>query len=155
MGRRTSISRLLVGKEWRCSRREDVPAEAEHRRSPNSTAAQPIPEGRDVAPPCLGVSQAWAREGTKLFRTDHWQHGEATAEGMIAVLPFAEHFSSWQAAAATHSACSIPSVQVPVGLSWLPLVRCLGASPTMWSQRTEVFHTPRWKHHSRLHAGKW
>ncbi|RNC53171.1 hypothetical protein TcCL_ESM09523 [Trypanosoma cruzi] len=73
---------------------------------------------------------------------------------MIAVLPFAGHFSSGQAAAATHSACSIPSVQVPVGLSRLPLVRCLGASPTMWSQRPEKFHTPRWKHNSRLHAGQ-
>ncbi|KAF8303490.1 hypothetical protein TcYC6_0038590 [Trypanosoma cruzi] len=51
--------------------RADLPvAEAERRRDPNSTAAQPIPEGRDVVPPCLGVSQAWDREGTKLFRTD-------------------------------------------------------------------------------------
>ncbi|RNF00459.1 hypothetical protein TcG_12275 [Trypanosoma cruzi] len=74
---------------------------------------------------------------------------------MIAVLPFAEHFSSGQAAAATHSACSIPSVQIPVGMSRLPLVRCLSASPTMWSQRPEVFHTPWWKHHSQLHAGQW
>ncbi|RNC52545.1 hypothetical protein TcCL_ESM10206 [Trypanosoma cruzi] len=73
---------------------------------------------------------------------------------MIAVLPFAEHFSSGQAAAATHSVCYIPSVQIPVGLSRLPLVRCLGASPTMWSQWPEVFHTPRWKHHSQLHAGQ-
>ncbi|KAF5219066.1 hypothetical protein TcYC6_0020330 [Trypanosoma cruzi] len=73
---------------------------------------------------------------------------------MIAVLPFAVHFSSGQAAAATHSACSIPSVQIPVGLSRLPLVRCLGASPTMWSQWPETLHTPRWKHHSQLHAGK-
>ncbi|KAF5215109.1 hypothetical protein ECC02_012219 [Trypanosoma cruzi] len=73
---------------------------------------------------------------------------------MIAVLPFAEHFSSGQAAAATHSDCYIPSVHIPVGLSRLPLVRCLGASPTMWSQRPETLHTPRWKHHSQLHAGK-
>ncbi|RNE98468.1 hypothetical protein TcG_12886 [Trypanosoma cruzi] len=74
---------------------------------------------------------------------------------MIAVLPFAEHFSSWQAAAATHSACSIPSVQIPVGLSRLPLVRCLSAFPTMWSQWPEVLHTPWWKHHCQLHAGQW
>ncbi|KAF8304088.1 hypothetical protein TcYC6_0039670 [Trypanosoma cruzi] len=74
---------------------------------------------------------------------------------MIAVLPFAVHFSSGQAAAATHSACYIPSVQVPVGLSWLPLARCLGASPTMWSQWPETFHTPRWKHHSQLQAAQW
>ncbi|RNC31968.1 hypothetical protein TcCL_NonESM12339 [Trypanosoma cruzi] len=39
---------------------------------------------------------------------------------MIASLPFAEYFSSGQAAAATHSACSIPSVVIPVGLSRLP-----------------------------------
>ncbi|RNC51709.1 exo-alpha-sialidase [Trypanosoma cruzi] len=106
-------------------------AKAEHSRSPKSTAAQPIPEGGDVVPPCLGVSQALAREGTKLFRTDLWQHGEATTEGMIAVLPFAEHFSSGHAAAATHSACSIPSVLIPLELSRLPLLRCLSASPTM------------------------
>ncbi|RNC36934.1 hypothetical protein TcCL_Unassigned00010 [Trypanosoma cruzi] len=68
-------------------------AEAEHRRGPKSAAAQPIPKGRDVVPPCLGASQ-----DTKLFRTDLWQHGENTAKGMIAVLPFVEHFSSGQAA---------------------------------------------------------
>ncbi|RNC41450.1 hypothetical protein TcCL_NonESM08969 [Trypanosoma cruzi] len=73
---------------------------------------------------------------------------------MIAVLPFAEHFCSWQAAAATHSACSIPSVQVPVELPRLPLVRCRGASPSMWSQWPETLHAPRWKHHSQLHAGQ-
>ncbi|RNF00598.1 hypothetical protein TcG_11829 [Trypanosoma cruzi] len=128
------MSRLFFGKEWRCSRREDVAAEAEHRRGPSSTAAQPIPEGRKVAPPCLGVSQAWDREGTKLFHTGLWRHGENTAEGMIAVLPFAEHFSSGQAAAATHSACYIPSVRIHVGMSRLPLTQCLSAFPTMWSQ---------------------
>ncbi|RNE95425.1 hypothetical protein TcG_13409 [Trypanosoma cruzi] len=74
---------------------------------------------------------------------------------MIADLTFAEHVSSRQAAAETDSACSIPSVQIPVGLSRLPLVRCLGAFPTMWSQWPEVFHTPWWKHHSQLHAGQW
>ncbi|RNF10787.1 hypothetical protein TcG_09602, partial [Trypanosoma cruzi] len=63
--------------------------------------------------------------------------------GMIAALPFAEHFCSGQAAAATHSACSIPSVQIHVGMSRLPLVRCLGAFPTMWSQRPETFRTRR------------
>ncbi|RNC46478.1 hypothetical protein TcCL_NonESM03735, partial [Trypanosoma cruzi] len=47
----------------------------------------------DAVPPCLAASQAWAREGTKLLRTDHKQHGEVTAEGMIAVLPFADIFS--------------------------------------------------------------
>ncbi|KAF8281641.1 hypothetical protein TcYC6_0006980 [Trypanosoma cruzi] len=61
--RRTSTSRLLFGKEWRCSRREEVLAEAQHRRGPSSTAAQPIPEGRDVAPPCLGVSQDLGSRG--------------------------------------------------------------------------------------------
>ncbi|KAF8281769.1 hypothetical protein TcYC6_0006930 [Trypanosoma cruzi] len=45
--RRASTSRLLFGKEWRCSRREEVLAEAQHRRGPSSTAAQPIPEGRE------------------------------------------------------------------------------------------------------------
>ncbi|KAF8307127.1 hypothetical protein TcBrA4_0020840 [Trypanosoma cruzi] len=154
VGRRTSISSLLVGKEWRCSSQEEFAAEAVHRRAPNSTAAQPIPEGRDIVPPCLGESQAWDREGTKLFRTDHWQQYENTAKGMIAVFPFAEHFSSWQAAAAIHSACSIPSVVIPVGLSRLPLVWCLGAFPTMWSQWPEVCHTPRREHHSQLHAGQ-
>ncbi|RNE96967.1 hypothetical protein TcG_12787 [Trypanosoma cruzi] len=74
---------------------------------------------------------------------------------MIAVLPFAVHFSSFQRQPATHSACSIPSVQIPVGMSRLPLVRCLGASLTIWSQRPETLHTPRWKHHSQLHAGQW
>ncbi|KAF8289628.1 hypothetical protein TcBrA4_0139720 [Trypanosoma cruzi] len=88
------------------------------------------PRGQERGAPCLGASQAWDREGTKLFRTGLWQHGEAMAEGMIAVLPLAEQFSLWQAAAATHSACSTPSVQIPVGLSRLPLVRCLGAFPT-------------------------
>ncbi|RNF11881.1 hypothetical protein TcG_09115 [Trypanosoma cruzi] len=48
------------------------------------------------------------------------------AEGMIAVLPFVEYFSSWQVAAATHSACSIPSFHIHVGMSRLPLER--GAS---------------------------
>ncbi|ESS62358.1 hypothetical protein TCDM_09976 [Trypanosoma cruzi Dm28c] len=129
-------------------------AEAEHRRRPNSTAAQPIPVSGKLAPPCLGASQAWAQEGTKLLCTDLQQHGEATAEGMIAVLPFAGNFSSGQAAAATHSACYIPSVQIHVGMSRLPLVRCLGASPTMWSQRPETLHTPRCKHSSQLHAGQ-
>ncbi|KAF8304082.1 hypothetical protein TcYC6_0036830 [Trypanosoma cruzi] len=73
---------------------------------------------------------------------------------MIAVLPFAVHFSSWQAAAATHSACYIPSVQIPVGLSRLPLARCLGASPATRLQWPETFHTPRCKHRSQLHAGQ-
>ncbi|RNF14131.1 hypothetical protein TcG_08122, partial [Trypanosoma cruzi] len=86
--------------------------------------------------------------------TDLQRYGEATAEGMIAVLPFADIFSSGQAAAATHSACSIPSVQIPVGLSRLPLLRCLGAYPTVWSQWREALRTPRWKHHSQLHAEK-
>ncbi|RNF02234.1 hypothetical protein TcG_11318 [Trypanosoma cruzi] len=138
-----------------CDGRAFLPAaEAEHRRRPNSTAAQPIPVSGNVAPPCLGASQAWAREGTKLLCTDLQQHGETTAEGMIAVLPLAYNFSSGQAAAATHSACYIPSVQIHVGMSRLPLVRCLGASPTMWSQRPETLHTPRCKHSSQLHAGQ-
>ncbi|ESS62622.1 hypothetical protein TCDM_09706 [Trypanosoma cruzi Dm28c] len=47
------------------------------------------------------------------------------------------------------------SVHIPVGMSRPPLVRCLGAFPTMWSQRPETFRTPRWKHHSQLHAGQW
>ncbi|ESS55810.1 hypothetical protein TCDM_12696 [Trypanosoma cruzi Dm28c] len=47
---------------------------------------------------------------------------------MIALLLFVEYFSSWQAAAATHSACSIPSFHIHVGMSRLPLARCLGAS---------------------------
>ncbi|KAF5216623.1 hypothetical protein ECC02_010576 [Trypanosoma cruzi] len=61
--RRASTSRLLVGKEWRCSRREEVLAEAQHRRGPSCTAAQPIPEGRDVVPPCLEVSQELGSKG--------------------------------------------------------------------------------------------
>ncbi|RNE96455.1 hypothetical protein TcG_13006 [Trypanosoma cruzi] len=113
-------------------------AEAEHRRRPNSTAAQPIPVSGKLAPPCLGASQ-----DTKLLCTDLQQHGETTAEGMIAVLPLAGNFSSGQAAAATHSACYIPSVQIHVGISRLPLVRCIGAFPTMWSQRPETFRTRR------------
>ncbi|RNF02314.1 hypothetical protein TcG_11346, partial [Trypanosoma cruzi] len=129
-------------------------AEAEHRRRPNSTAAQPIPVSGKLAPPCLGASQAWAREGTKLLCTDLQQHGEATVEGMIAVLPLAGNFSSGQAAAATHSACYIPSVQINVKMSRMPLVRCLSASPTVWSQRPETLHTPRCKHSSQLHAGQ-
>ncbi|ESS63187.1 hypothetical protein TCDM_09055 [Trypanosoma cruzi Dm28c] len=155
LGRRISIRRSLAGKNLRRFRLKEFAAEALHRRGPNSTAAQPIPKGRNVAPPCLGVSQAWDREGTKLFRTDLWQHGEAMAEGMIAVLPFAVHFSLWQTAATTHSACSIPSVQIPMGMSRLQLVRCLGAFPTIWSQWPEMFRTPRWKHHRQLHAGQW
>ncbi|RNC60217.1 hypothetical protein TcCL_ESM02172 [Trypanosoma cruzi] len=84
---------------------------------------------------------------------------------MIAVLPFADNFSSgrlppaeavcaFHAAAATHSACSIPSVQIHVGLSRLPLVRCISASPSIWSQRPEAFRTPWWMHSSRFHAGQ-
>ncbi|KAF8307050.1 hypothetical protein TcBrA4_0020970 [Trypanosoma cruzi] len=73
---------------------------------------------------------------------------------MIAVLPFAEHFSSGQAAAATHSACSIPSVVIFVGCHDCRAVWYICASPTMWSQWPEVFHTPWWKHHSRHHAGQ-
>ncbi|RNC42510.1 hypothetical protein TcCL_NonESM07861 [Trypanosoma cruzi] len=115
-----------------CDGRAVLPAaEAEHRRRPKSTAAQPIPESGDVVPPCLGVSQALAREGTKLLCTDLQQHGETTAEGMIAVLPFAGNFSSGRlppgeavcalhAAAAVDSACSIPSVQIHVGMTRLP-----------------------------------
>ncbi|KAF8284573.1 hypothetical protein TcYC6_0002210 [Trypanosoma cruzi] len=84
---------------------------------------------------------------------------------MIAVLPFAEHFSSGRlppgeavcalhAAATTHSTCSIPSVLIPLELSRLPLVRCICASPTMCSKWPEVFHRTRGKHHSQLHAGQ-
>ncbi|RNC38068.1 hypothetical protein TcCL_NonESM12725 [Trypanosoma cruzi] len=73
---------------------------------------------------------------------------------MIAFLPFSESLSSLQAAAATHSACSIPSVVIPLVCHGCRAVRCLDASPTMWSQRPEVLHTPRWKNHSQLHAGQ-
>ncbi|ESS55889.1 hypothetical protein TCDM_12621 [Trypanosoma cruzi Dm28c] len=39
------------------------------------------------------------------------------------------------------------------GCCALPLVRCLSAFPTMWSQRPETLHTPWRNHSSQLHAG--
>ncbi|RNC33465.1 hypothetical protein TcCL_Unassigned03838, partial [Trypanosoma cruzi] len=61
---------------------------------------------------------------------------------------------SLHAVAATDSACSIPSVVIPLVCHDCRAVWYICASPTMWSQRPEVFHTPRWKNHSQLHAGK-
>ncbi|EKF29540.1 hypothetical protein MOQ_006670 [Trypanosoma cruzi marinkellei] len=53
-----------------------------------------------------------------------------------------------------HSACSIPPVLIPLGLSRLRAGWCRSASPAMWSQWPGALHTPRWKHSRRHYAGQ-
>ncbi|EKG00554.1 hypothetical protein TCSYLVIO_008494 [Trypanosoma cruzi] len=150
------MSRLLFGKEWRCSRREDVAAEAEHRRGPSSTAAQPIPEGRKVAPRRLGVSKALGSSGHQAVSHGPlaaWRkHGEGhdcgpPVCGALQLGAGCRRNTLGLLRSVRADSCGAVTAAARDGA--LPLTQCLSASPTMWPG---ALRTPRWEHYSQLHV---